>query len=751
MSDNTYTHGLFVVDVLHMPHGCGLWPAYWMVGPDWPSNGEIDIIEGVNLQEDNSISLHSSDNCTIAGSGQTGLLQASNCDAAENGNSGCGSVLDSTATPNNYGPGFNENEGGYYVTEWTSEYIKHWFFPRGGEVPITLASGHPNPDLLGTPAVNQQGSCDLDSHFSNHTIVINTDFCGAWAGWAYADTTCPQTSGLNSLDSCVEYVGNNPEAFTDAYWEIREIKVFQMPASVATTSAYSTSLSSVEPLASTNTLPVGMGASSTDVSSSAYTGPLSSASSSVVGALPTSATVSFNTKDTLTEDTTPSMTMSKPSADFPSSGTEGYPTSIFVPSANTPAASEDASAVPSPPCGSVYTDPETERDYSVRCGQGNDGKPMISVPVTRGGFGSCFAACAKYPLCVGFTYSEPDLGTCYLKSTVGLYSPAADTDISVFVIQSPNEPSGSQTRVQTIIDSSLGVISSFVPSSAVSSAVIGQPSECQPPIVAPSSSGRPPASPCPSDVFASLCGSDQKSSSCSSTAGKTYDVTCGVVYTGTIIDTFDIDGTTGTESSSYEEQPVSGVGIMKRAIEPNFASCQALCDRTAGCIALNYVGTNCELLSAVTGTSNVQGAVGASVSASGPSPGGDPISTAPPTCPESAGSSYTDLAAVSYGIGCHRSYAGSDIGSPVTASTFIECLPYCDSLSGCVGVQFDTTSNLCYLKSSFGGVESSNPNIIFGLKNRAAPGYGVPAQTVTPSITSTLCKFLLSLCIGDCC
>jgi hypothetical protein len=42
VSNNGYSHGLFIADVKHIPTGCGTWPAYWLVGPDpWPTFGEI--------------------------------------------------------------------------------------------------------------------------------------------------------------------------------------------------------------------------------------------------------------------------------------------------------------------------------------------------------------------------------------------------------------------------------------------------------------------------------------------------------------------------------------------------------------------------------------------------------------------------------------------------------------------------------------------------------------------------------------
>lgn len=40
----TFNGGLFIADFFSMPHGCSVWPAYWSVGPNWPYDGEIDLI-----------------------------------------------------------------------------------------------------------------------------------------------------------------------------------------------------------------------------------------------------------------------------------------------------------------------------------------------------------------------------------------------------------------------------------------------------------------------------------------------------------------------------------------------------------------------------------------------------------------------------------------------------------------------------------------------------------------------------------
>ncbi|VDB91564.1 unnamed protein product [Peniophora sp. CBMAI 1063] len=47
-SPHTYNSHVTVVNLAHMPKGCGTWPAIWEVGPSWPFDGEVDIVEGSN-------------------------------------------------------------------------------------------------------------------------------------------------------------------------------------------------------------------------------------------------------------------------------------------------------------------------------------------------------------------------------------------------------------------------------------------------------------------------------------------------------------------------------------------------------------------------------------------------------------------------------------------------------------------------------------------------------------------------------
>lgn len=177
-SNKGYTHGLFIADIAHMPGSiCGVWPAYWLLGPDWPNYGEIDIIEGVNLAGTNSITLHTAAGCSIniAGSQNGSVLSNSNCNLNDAG-TGCDVT---TTTPIAYGSGFNSIGGGVYATLWESTGIYVWFFPRDS-IPIDITLGIPTTGNWGPPvaAFNGGSTCNIDSFFSNETIVFDTTFCG---------------------------------------------------------------------------------------------------------------------------------------------------------------------------------------------------------------------------------------------------------------------------------------------------------------------------------------------------------------------------------------------------------------------------------------------------------------------------------------------------------------------------------------------------------------------------------------------
>ncbi|KAK3394740.1 glycoside hydrolase family 16 protein [Podospora didyma] len=232
-SNKAYTKGLFIADIQHMPSGrtdagsCGLWPAFWMFGPGWPSSGEIDIIEGVNTQSSNAITLHTSSGCHMSNKGSLGStkLVSSNCE----GNAGCSQ---NTKATDNYGAGFNAAGGGVYAVEWADSSISVWFFSRDSSMASSLTSSDAAPDTsdFGQPlAVFGGSSCDISKHFKDNNLVFDTTFCGDWAGEVWDnDSTCSQLA-----DSCEAYVGANPQAFANAYWLVNSIKVYQKKGSAS--------------------------------------------------------------------------------------------------------------------------------------------------------------------------------------------------------------------------------------------------------------------------------------------------------------------------------------------------------------------------------------------------------------------------------------------------------------------------------------------------------------------------------------
>lgn len=260
-STKAYNHALIILDAAHMPQGCGTWPAFWTVGPNWPHGGEIDIIEGVNSQSSNAMTLHTGPGCQVTKSAKlfAGAVSNLNCDINAPGqptNAGCGILATKSQT---YGTGFNSNNGGVYAMEWTSGGIAVYFFPRGS-VPGDITSGTPTPSAWPTPlAMWSNSGCPIDTMIKNQQIVFDTTFCGGWASAVWAsDSTCS-----SKASTCEAYVANNPSAFANAYWSINSLKVYQdtpntpvvtSPAASATTPVAATSTTLIASVSSATSL-----------------------------------------------------------------------------------------------------------------------------------------------------------------------------------------------------------------------------------------------------------------------------------------------------------------------------------------------------------------------------------------------------------------------------------------------------------------------------------------------------------------
>ncbi|KAJ4300829.1 hypothetical protein N0V90_002917 [Kalmusia sp. IMI 367209] len=249
-SVDAWNGGLLVADFEHFPaKGCGMWPAFWTLHENaepWVYN-EIDIVEATSLATKNAVTVFTQETCEMADQGSSpapGSPIRTSCggilpEDVQSGTSGKGCTVESA--PGTFGESSNDQGAGVWAMQVDGAQMRAWYFPRA-QVPADLQErGTPNPDGWANPIMNFAATnCDLKSAFTNMNIIININFCGGYttSGWqGYADGTynnCAASTGYGAGDSsgaqapyCEAFVREHPEAFTETYFLINSVRMFE--------------------------------------------------------------------------------------------------------------------------------------------------------------------------------------------------------------------------------------------------------------------------------------------------------------------------------------------------------------------------------------------------------------------------------------------------------------------------------------------------------------------------------------------
>ncbi|KDQ55967.1 glycoside hydrolase family 16 protein [Jaapia argillacea MUCL 33604] len=210
---------VWIIDLLHLPYGCSVWPAFWTSGQTWPQQGEIDIIEGVNLMTYNQMALHTTAGCTkTTPADQTGTSTQVDCSTGQ----GC-TVAETK--PNSFGAAFAQAGGGVWATQFESSGIYIWFWSRAN-VPasINASSNSVDPSTWGNPsAAYPSTSCSMAQFFGAQQLIVDITLCGDWAG---LNSTYHATCNPNGICYNDNVMGPGSPTYDNAYFEIDYIRAY---------------------------------------------------------------------------------------------------------------------------------------------------------------------------------------------------------------------------------------------------------------------------------------------------------------------------------------------------------------------------------------------------------------------------------------------------------------------------------------------------------------------------------------------
>jgi hypothetical protein len=227
-----FTQAIFIIDVEHVPTGCGTWPAWWTCGPDWPLGGEIDVLEGTHRQTRDMTTLHTSAGCDMRhvdpasfsgtwAKALDGRTNATDCfvgDPKQVSNAGC-QIIDDDAS--SFGEPFNARGGGVVATVWDQHGMRMYRWSRK-MIPSNMRES-PNESSWGIPYARYEfGDACPASHFHDHQAIFDLTLCGDWAGATFA----AQCSGVAGGASCEEFVSRGAN-MAQAFWTVNYVDVWQ--------------------------------------------------------------------------------------------------------------------------------------------------------------------------------------------------------------------------------------------------------------------------------------------------------------------------------------------------------------------------------------------------------------------------------------------------------------------------------------------------------------------------------------------